>query len=194
MKKRATSNKEKKANGLNKTVPDSAVCWQRISQTVETLELKWLMESQSLDVAVQVCKDVRWDKDALTIFHIFSTEAHHINLYILPEGILSTCSLRETYRLNTIQSVAVIYIQNKEKNHICNANSMDVCLCAAWAAGTTCCFVFYTHVQSKKALWILISHFVISRYPGGEVCALECEESVCLNVTKRFSQRFAFFY
>lgn len=67
----------------------------------------------------------------VTIFHIFSTEAHHINLYILPEGILSTCSLRETYRLNTIQLVAVIYIQNKEKNHICNANSMDVCLCAA---------------------------------------------------------------
>lgn len=48
------------------------------------------------------------------------------------------------------------------------------------------CVVLYSaHMfnQERGALWILISHFVISRYLGGEVCALECEASVCLKVT-----------
>lgn len=73
----------------------------------------------------------------------------------------------------------------KAQDHICDANPADVCLGAVCAAGTMCCSVFCTHVQSGRgALWILISHFVISRYPGGEACALECEASVCPDVTR----------
>lgn len=35
--------------------------------------------------------------------------------------------------------------------------------------------ILHTCSIRARALWILISHFVISRYPGGEVCAVECE-------------------
>lgn len=44
--------------------------------------------------------------------------------------------------------------------------------------------ILHTCSIRTGALWILISHFVISRYPGGEACALECEPSVCLEVTR----------
>lgn len=101
----------------------------------------------------------------------------------------------KAYRLNPIQSVTVIAIQNKEKKNICNANSMDVCVSVLHEQQVQCVVLYSTHMfNQRKALWILISHFVISRYPGREVRALECEESVCLNVTKRFNQRFEFFY
>lgn len=73
----------------------------------------------------------------------------------------------------------------KEQDHICNANPVDVCLRAACMCSRYNVLLCILHTCSIKtrALWILISHFVISRYPGGEVCALECEASVCLDVT-----------
>lgn len=60
----------------------------------------------------------------------------------------------------------------------------DVCLHAACKSGNLLFRILHTCSIRTRALWILISHFVISRYPGGEVCALECEASVCLDVTR----------
>lgn len=52
--------------------------------------------------------------------------------------------------------------------------------------------ILHTRSIRWKALWILISHFVISRYAAGEVCALECEASVCLDVRKGSAGDFHF--
>lgn len=61
----------------------------------------------------------------------------------------------------------------------------DVYLCCACVTAGTCCSIFCTHVQSeRRALWILISHFVICRYLGGEVCAWECGASDCLDLPR----------
>lgn len=94
----------------------------------------------------------------------------------------------KTYRLTSIQSsfVSVISIQMKAQDHICDANAVGVCLRAACMCGRYNVSLCIPHTCSirTRALWILISHFVISRYPAGEVCALECEASVCLDVTR----------
>lgn len=161
--------------------PDSALlCWKRISQTVEALGLKWLKEGQSLQLAVG-------QRVSQTLIFL-SIEAHHNNAFIWQEGKLSRCSLWETYRLTSTQSslISVIRIQIKEQDHICNANPVDVFLRAACTCGRYNVLFCILHTCSirTRALWILISHFVISRYPGGEVCALECEASVCLDVTR----------
>lgn len=55
--------------------------------------------------------------------------------------------------------------------------------CRAACACDRCAVVRYSAHTLERALWILISHFVICRYPGGALCALECEASVCLDVT-----------
>lgn len=80
----------------------------------------------------------------------------------------------------------VISIQMKEQRYICDANPVGVCLSAACMCGrynVSLCILHTCSIRTR-ALWILISHFVISRYPAGEVCALECEASVCLDVTR----------
>lgn len=58
------------------------------------------------------------------------------------------------------------------------------CLPPQRKSGNVLFCILHTCSIRTRALWILISHFVISRYPGGEVCALECEASVCLDVTR----------
>lgn len=80
----------------------------------------------------------------------------------------------------------VISIQMKEQRYICDANPTGVSLSAACMCGRYNVSLCILHTRSirTRALWFLISHFVISRYPGGEACALECEASVCLDVTR----------
>lgn len=79
----------------------------------------------------------------------------------------------------------------KEQDHICNVNPVQVCLHVRqvdWAA------LYSAHTFNQdEGLGILISHFVISRYLGGEVCALECEASVCADVTTNSTGDFNFF-
>lgn len=59
-----------------------------------------------------------------------------------------------------------------------------VCLPPRRKSGNVLFCILHTCSIRTRALWILISHFVISRHPGGEFCALECEASVCLDVTR----------
>lgn len=53
------------------------------------------------------------------------------------------CPSRETYRLTPIQS-SVISIQIEEQNHICHANSVDVCPCASTYEWQVQCVVLYS--------------------------------------------------
>lgn len=83
---------------------------------------------------------------------------------------------------------AINYLHNLHsiwwsQSYLC-AYPEDVCLHAACKSGNVLFCILHTCSIRTRALWILISHFVISRYPGGEVCALECEASVCLDVTR----------
>lgn len=78
--------------------------------------------------------------------------------------------------------ISTIYIQSDEP---------IIFVCLPWGclppqrkSGNVLFCILHTCSIRTRALWILISHFVISRYPGGEVCALECEASVCLDVTR----------
>lgn len=126
----------------------------------------------------------QWDKEALIILHLyFYRDTSHQYIHLTRRNIINVFLMRNIYA-HPYSVSSVISIQMNEQNHICNANSVDVCLRAACVSGRYNVLFCIPHTCSirTRALWILISHFVISRYAGGEVCALECEASVCLSM------------
>lgn len=140
--KGANSNKDSKWTGWRK-VPDCRLLTKNLSISGSM----WVKIGNGRSVSASAQRFKQRDKEALTILHRDTSIVH---TYTLQEGALSTCPSWETYRLTSIQS-SMISIQIEEQNHICHANSVDVCPCA-WVASTMCCSVFCTHSQSDGGL------------------------------------------